>query len=121
VSRVKRIPLSRFLQDCDEHFLLLPVDRPVIDQAVTLTQNHRLRRYEAVQLAAVLVASNTLQQHNQSVPLSVSLFVTSDRALRAAATSSPGWFASCSTYVSAPPLRADWLPIQDKHHPRVAD
>ncbi len=35
--------LSRFLQDCDEHFLLLPVDWPVIDRAVALTQKHRLR------------------------------------------------------------------------------
>jgi uncharacterized protein len=29
--------LSRFLQDCEEHFLLLPVDRPAIDRAVELT------------------------------------------------------------------------------------
>lgn len=52
--------LSRFLQDCDEHFLLLPVDRPVIDRAVELTQNHRLRGYDAVQLAIALVTSETL-------------------------------------------------------------
>jgi predicted nucleic acid-binding protein len=46
--------LSRFLQDCDEHFLLLPVDRSVIDRAVVLTQNHRLRGYDSVQLATAL-------------------------------------------------------------------
>ena len=40
--------LSRFLQDCAEHFLLLPVDRSVIDRAVELAQRHRLRGYDAV-------------------------------------------------------------------------
>jgi hypothetical protein len=48
--------LSRFLQDCEEHFVLLVVERGIIDQAVELTQQHRLRGYVAVQLAAVLMA-----------------------------------------------------------------
>lgn len=74
--------MSRFLQDCDEHFLLLPVDRQVIDRAVMLTQNHRLRGYDAVQLATALVASDTLQQQNVSAPI----FVASDDDLLAAAT-----------------------------------
>lgn len=56
--------LSRFLQDCDQHFLLLPVDRPVIDRAVELTQNHRLRGYDAVQLATALVNNEILQAQN---------------------------------------------------------
>ena len=73
--------MSRFLQDCAEHFLLLPVDRLVIDRAVTLTQNHRLRGYDAVQLATALVANDTLQQS-----LSVPIFVASDDDLLAAAT-----------------------------------
>ena len=42
--------LSRFLQDCEDHFALLSVDRSVIDRAVELTQRHRLRAYDAVQL-----------------------------------------------------------------------
>lgn len=74
--------MSRFLQDCDEHFLLLPVDRLVIDRAVTLTQNHRLRGYDAVQLATALVASDTLQQQDLSAPI----FVASDDDLLVAAT-----------------------------------
>ena len=74
--------LSRFLQDCDEHFLLLLVDRPVIDRAVTLTQNHRLRGYDAVQLATALVASDTLQEQNLPAPI----FVASDTDLLSAAT-----------------------------------
>lgn len=49
--------LSRFLQDCAETFLLLQVDRSVIDQAVELTQSHRLRGYDAVQLATTVTAS----------------------------------------------------------------
>jgi predicted nucleic acid-binding protein len=36
----KERALGRFLPDCDEHFLLLPVDRLMIDRAVVLTQNH---------------------------------------------------------------------------------
>jgi predicted nucleic acid-binding protein len=74
--------LSRFLQDCDEYFLLLPGDRPVIDRAVTLTQNHRLRGYDAVQLSTALVASDTLEHEGLSVPI----FVASDTDLLSAAT-----------------------------------
>jgi len=73
--------LSRFLQDCDEHFLLLPIDRAMIDRAVELTQNHRLRGYDAVQLATALVASETLKSQNLSPPV----FVAADDDLLAAA------------------------------------
>jgi predicted nucleic acid-binding protein len=78
--------LSRFLQDCDEHFLLLPVDRPVIERAVTLTQNHRLRGYDAVQLATALVSSDILQEQNLSAPI----FVASDTDLLRAAINVQG-------------------------------
>ena len=73
--------LSRFLQDCDEHFLLLPVDRSVIDHAVELTQNHRLRGYDAVQLATALVASELLKSQDLSSPV----FIASDDTLLDAA------------------------------------
>jgi len=73
--------LSRFLQDCDEHFLLLPVDRPVIDRAVELTQNHRLRGYDAVQLATALVTNEILQAQN----LLSLVFVAADNDLLNAA------------------------------------
>lgn len=73
--------LSRFLQDCDEHLLLLPLDRSVIDLAVELTQNHRLRGCDAVQLATALVTSETLKSENLPPPL----FVASDDELLAAA------------------------------------
>lgn len=73
--------LSRFLQDCAEHFVLLPVDRLVIDRAVELTQRHRLRGYDAVQLATALVTTETLQMQNLSAPL----FVAADKDLLTAA------------------------------------
>ncbi len=72
--------LSRFLQDC-EGFLILPVDRLVIDRAVELTQNYRLRGYDAIQLATALVTSDLLELQSLS-PLG---FVASDHDLLAAA------------------------------------
>ena len=62
---------SRFVQDCTEHFVLLPVDRLVIDRAVELTQRHRLRGYDAVQLATALVATETMQLQSVSAPIFV--------------------------------------------------
>jgi len=62
---------SRFVQDCAEHFVLLPVDRLVIDRAVELTQRHRLRGYDAVQLATALVATETMQLQSVSAPIFV--------------------------------------------------
>lgn len=53
--------LSLFLEDCDTRFLLLPVDRPVLDRAVDLTQKHRLRGYDAVQLASAPVAGDVMR------------------------------------------------------------
>jgi predicted nucleic acid-binding protein len=79
-QQMERI-LSRFLQDCDEQFLLLPVDRSVIDLAVELSQNHRLRGYDAVQLATAVVTGEILKSQNLSPPV----FVTSDEDLLVAA------------------------------------
>jgi len=73
--------LSLFLQECDEHFLLLPVDRPVIERAVELTQSHRLRGYDAVQLASALVACEVLKSRQMAPPA----FVASDVHLMIAA------------------------------------
>lgn len=71
---------DRVLLRCQ--YLLLPVDRPAIDHAVELTQRHRLRGYDAVQLATALVASQTLQA--QLLPPLVC--VAADGDLLAAAT-----------------------------------
>lgn len=80
-QQMERI-FSRFLQDCNEYFLLLPVDRPVIDLAVDLAQIHRLRGYDAVQLAAAMEIAETLRSQN----LAPCVFVASDEDLLSAAS-----------------------------------
>ena len=72
---------SRFLQDCAEHFLLLQVDRGIIDRAVDLTQSHRLRGYDAVHLSTALAANDDLVEQGHP-PL---VFVASDHDLLSAA------------------------------------
>ena len=73
--------LSRFLQDCEDHFVLLTVDRSVIDRAVELAQRHRLRAYDAVQLATALGASEIVQSQTLPAPI----FIAADGDLLAAA------------------------------------
>ena len=73
--------LSRFLQDCEDHFVLLSVERSVIDRAVELAQRHRLRAYDAVQLATALDANEIMQ--SQTLPALT--FVAADRDLLTAA------------------------------------
>lgn len=40
-------------------YQIIPISRYILDQAVILTQNYRLRGYDAVQLAAALAANQT--------------------------------------------------------------
>jgi uncharacterized protein len=49
-----------FLQDCAQRFLVFPLERAIIDSAVSLTQRYRLRGYDAVQLAAGLAANDDM-------------------------------------------------------------
>jgi uncharacterized protein len=62
-------------------YQLIPTSKFVVAQAVTLTQNHRLRGYDAVQLAAALAAHEALRQRDLT-PL---IFVAADQDLLAAA------------------------------------
>ncbi len=101
--------LSRFLQDCEEHFLLLPIDRPVLDRAVELTQRHRLRGYDAVQLAAALVASETVRSQDIFPPI----FVAADNYLITAATAE-------SLSVENPLSHTDLDPQPAKPTPRMS-
>ena len=73
--------LGLFLQDTAQRFLLLPTNRGVIDLAVDLTQQYRLRGYDAVQLAAALIAEQDFLIRGQSPPT----FVSADNDLLAAA------------------------------------
>jgi predicted nucleic acid-binding protein len=49
-----------FLSHCDVEYELAAINRFIIDRAVTLTQSHRLRGYDAVQLATALTANAAL-------------------------------------------------------------
>lgn len=73
--------LSLFLLHCKDEYQLTPVSRLIIDQAVILTQNHRLRGYDAVQLATALAVNGTLTENG----LPGVTFVAADADLLAAA------------------------------------
>jgi predicted nucleic acid-binding protein len=49
--------LSLFLGHCQSEYELISVSRLIIDLAVRLTQEHKLRGYDAVQLASGLVTN----------------------------------------------------------------
>ena len=74
--------LSRFFQDCDEHFTLISMERTLIDRAVELTQRHRLRAYDALQLATALEVNALMQARG----LPTLTFVAADNDLINAAT-----------------------------------
>lgn len=73
--------VSDFLSDCNTRYLLVAVDRHVIERAVDLTQNHSLRGYDAIHLATALTVNATLTAANLP-PL---IFVAADNDLLAAA------------------------------------
>jgi hypothetical protein len=54
----------------------------VLDRAVELTQKHRLRGYDAVQLASALVAGEVMRVSGLPLPV----FIASDSSLLMAAT-----------------------------------
>jgi len=58
--RERDAAVALFLNHCDREYELVVINRSLIEQAVTLTQNHRLRGYDAVQLATALVANEAL-------------------------------------------------------------
>jgi len=57
----RRSYLDLFIGDCARDYALIPADRRAIDRAVTLTQAHALRGYDALQLACALVAGDLLR------------------------------------------------------------
>ncbi len=65
----------------ETEYQLIPVSRFILDRAVILTQNHRLRGYDAVQLAAALATNQSLLRAG----LPALTFVAADRDLLAAA------------------------------------
>lgn len=73
--------LALFLYHCDTDYILVKVERPIIELAVRLTQQYPLRGYDAVQLATALVVAEILRPTGAG-PL---VFVTADTRLLAAA------------------------------------
>lgn len=73
--------LALFLSHCATEYELIVINRSIIDRAVSLTQNHKLRAYDAVQLAAALTANDVLVAGN----LSTLVFVAADNDLLSAA------------------------------------
>jgi hypothetical protein len=73
--------LAVFLKDCNTEYNLVETGRPVINRAVNLTRRHRLRGYDAVQLATALTVNDSLVTANL-FPLT---FVAADNDLLQAA------------------------------------
>ena len=72
---------ARLNADTQKRFYILPVISQRIDEAIALTDAHRLRGYDAVQLACALYANKVLIANNLP-PLT---FVAADRDLLKAA------------------------------------
>jgi predicted nucleic acid-binding protein len=66
---------------CTSEYQLILCSRPILDTAIELTQRHRLRGYDAVQLATALAASAALRAAGLPSPA----FVAADTDLLAAA------------------------------------
>jgi predicted nucleic acid-binding protein len=79
--KVRDRALKRFLQDCEEQYLLWAASREAIDEAVRLTQRRKLRGCDAIQLASAVAYNRELLAEDLP-PL---IFVASDEDLLAAA------------------------------------
>ena len=73
--------IALFLSHCDTQYELIAIGRSIIDRAVSLTQSHKLRGYDAVLLATALISNGILT----ATGLSHLTFVAADDDLVAAA------------------------------------
>jgi len=73
--------LQDLIHDFVDQYLLIEIDQALVDLAVELTQRHKLRGYDALQLAAALTLNNVLIQ-TQFSPLT---FIAADDDLLKAA------------------------------------
>ncbi len=82
ISRQERDGIvALLLKHFDREYQIVTLSPGIIGRAVGLTQNHRLRGYDAIQLAAALAANKTLLE----VELAALTFVAADRDLLSAA------------------------------------
>jgi hypothetical protein len=70
------------IADARDEYVLMSVDRSIVDDAIDLTVQHRLRGYDAVHLACALRLNQALIAH----ALPPLIFVSADNNLLAAAT-----------------------------------
>jgi hypothetical protein len=75
------IAVDLLLRHADTEYALSPVTRTMVDQALSLTQRHRRRGYDAVQLATAL----GINAHYLSAGLPALTFLSADNDLNAAA------------------------------------
>lgn len=73
--------LALFLHHRDTAYDIIDLDRTILAQAIALPQRHRLRGYDAIQLATALAADRALRAANLP-PLT---FIAADRDLLVAA------------------------------------
>jgi hypothetical protein len=70
LSSTARDGLLRDLQrDGQIHYWLITVDHPLINRAISLTRQHKLRGYDAIHLAAALFLRDTLCDHDLAAPV----------------------------------------------------
>ncbi len=74
--------INLFLTRCESYYQLVPVSRAIIDRAVVLTQNNRLRGCDSIQLATAIITNEKIIESNFS-PLT---FVAADNDLLTAAS-----------------------------------
>jgi predicted nucleic acid-binding protein len=74
--------LSDFKNDFQSQYQLISVNSTVVNHAMDLAESHRLRGYDAVQLAAAV----EWQQVGKGIGLLLLTFVSADTLLNAAAT-----------------------------------
>jgi predicted nucleic acid-binding protein len=73
--------LNDVLRRCDTEYQLIPSSRAILERAVALTQNYRLRGYDAIQLATALLVADAYRAASITAPT----FVAADADLLAAA------------------------------------
>jgi uncharacterized protein len=79
--RVRDAAVALLARHCETEYQLVALGRPILDEAVELTQRHRLRGYDAVQLATALAVAAALRAAGLTAPT----FVAADGDLVAAA------------------------------------
>jgi hypothetical protein len=70
------------IADAQLEYLLVEIDRPLVNRAIELTEQHRLRGYDAIHLACGLRLNDALTAQ----ALAPLVFISADNALLTAAT-----------------------------------